>query len=169
MFGHDVTPGPAGGTSAGGPVNNSRRQARATTGGQARADGEAGQARGDGEAPGVSQAPGSMRPPLGSQARGGSRAGSGSRTKRHARPASEPASARHRHRGAPRSPSCEVFAVREFSGLWYAQVLSSAGDQVAQIAVAIAVCRRTGSAFLTALAYAMSYLPQVVGGPLLGR
>jgi len=48
-----------------------------------------------------------------------------------------------------------------------AQVLSSAGDQFAQIAVAVGVYERTRSPLLTALAYAMSYLPQVIGGPLL--
>ena len=78
-------------------------------------------------------------------------------------------SGRHRHRGAQRSPNCPVFAVREFGGLWSAQVLSSAGDQLAQIAVAAEVYQRTRSAFLTALAYAMSYLPQVAGGPLLAE
>ena len=76
---------------------------------------------------------------------------------------------RHHHRGAQRSPYSEVFAVREFGGLWYAQVLSSAGDQLAQIAVAVAVYQWTRSPFLTALAYAMSYLPQVIGGPLLAE
>jgi MFS family permease len=86
-----------------------------------------------------------------------------------ARRASGRNSARHRHRGAPQSPGCEVFAVREFSGLWYGQVLSSAGDQFAQIAVAIGVYQRTSSPFLTALVYAMSYLPQVIGGPLLAE
>lgn len=78
-------------------------------------------------------------------------------------------SGRHRHRGAQRSPNCEVFAVREFGGLWYAQLLSSAGDQLAQIALAVGVYQRTRSPFLTALAYAMSYLPQVIGGPLLAE
>ncbi len=78
-------------------------------------------------------------------------------------------SGRHRHRGAQRSPDCAVFGVREFGGLWYAQVLSSAGDQLAQIAVAAAVYQRTRSALLTALVYAMSYLPQVAGGPLLAE
>ena len=45
--------------------------------------------------------------------------------------------------------------------------MSSAGDQFSQVAIAVAVYARTGSAFLTALAYALSYLPPVVGGPLL--
>jgi MFS family permease len=60
-----------------------------------------------------------------------------------------------------------VFAVREFRALWSAQVLSYAGDQFAQVAIAILVYRRTHSAFLTALAYALTYLPPIAGGPLL--
>jgi MFS family permease len=57
--------------------------------------------------------------------------------------------------------------VREFRWLWIAQVLSYAGDQFAQVAIAILVFHRTGSPFLTALVYALSYLPPIAGGPLL--
>ena len=60
-----------------------------------------------------------------------------------------------------------MFAVGEFRALWLAQVLSYVGDQFAQVAIAILVFDRTGSAFLTALAYALTYLPPIVGGPLL--
>jgi MFS family permease len=60
-----------------------------------------------------------------------------------------------------------VFAIGEFRALWLAQVLSFAGDQFAQVAIAILVYNRTGSPFLTALAYALTYLPPIVGGPLL--
>ena len=55
----------------------------------------------------------------------------------------------------------------EFRALFAAQVLSYAGDQFAQVAIAILVYGRTRSPFLTALAYALSYLPPIVGGPLL--
>ena len=74
-----------------------------------------------------------------------------------------------RHRRAPeeRVSYREVFAVREFRWLWIAQVLSFVGDQFAQVAIAILVFRRTDSAFLTALTYALTYLPPIVGGPLL--
>jgi MFS family permease len=74
-----------------------------------------------------------------------------------------------RHRRAPeqRSSYREVFAIAEFRALWTAQVLSFAGDQFAQVAIAILVYRRTHSAFLTALAYALTYLPPIAGGPLL--
>ena len=60
-----------------------------------------------------------------------------------------------------------MFRVGEFRALWLAQVLSYVGDQFAQVAIAILVFERTGSAFLTALAYALTYLPPIVGGPLL--
>ena len=74
-------------------------------------------------------------------------------------PARQEAEAVHsgRHRRAPeeRSSYREVFAVGEFRALWSAQVLSYAGDQFAQVAIAILVYGRTHSAFLTALAWLM--------------
>ena len=66
-----------------------------------------------------------------------------------------------------RSSYREVFAVGEFRALWSAQVLSYAGDRLAQVAIAILVYGRTHSAFLTALAYALTHLPPIAGGPLL--
>ena len=74
-----------------------------------------------------------------------------------------------RHRRAPEKQASyrEVFAIREFRGMWTAQVLSYAGDQFAQVAIAVLVYHRTGSALLTALAYALTYLPPIAGGPLL--
>jgi hypothetical protein len=49
-----------------------------------------------------------------------------------------------RHRRAPeaRSSYREVFAIGEFRALWSAQVLSFAGDQFAQVAIAILVYGR---------------------------
>lgn len=61
----------------------------------------------------------------------------------------------------------QVFAVREFRGLWAAQVLSLLGDQLAQVALAWLVYSRTGSPLLTALTYALTYLPPILGGPFL--
>ena len=74
-----------------------------------------------------------------------------------------------RHRRAPEKQASyrEVFAFREFRGLWVAQVMSYAGDQFAQVAIAILVYRRTGSPLLTALVYALTYLPPIAAGPLL--
>jgi MFS family permease len=61
----------------------------------------------------------------------------------------------------------DVLAVSEFRALWSAQALSCAGDQFAQVAIAFVVYARTGSAFLTAATYALTYLPPVLGGPAL--
>ncbi|HLH59041.1 MAG TPA: MFS transporter [Streptosporangiaceae bacterium] len=79
----------------------------------------------------------------------------------------EPQQGRHRRAPETQATYREVFAIREFRGLWVAQVLSYAGDQFAQVAIAILVYHRTGSALLTALAYALTYLPPIAGGPLL--
>jgi MFS family permease len=61
----------------------------------------------------------------------------------------------------------EVFAVSEFRWLWGAQLASVIGDQLARVALAVLVFDRTGSAGLSALTYALTFLPDVVGGPLL--
>jgi predicted MFS family arabinose efflux permease len=61
----------------------------------------------------------------------------------------------------------EVFAVGEFRALFTAQILSIAGDQLARVALALLVFDRTGSAALTALTYALTFLPDIIGGPLL--
>jgi MFS family permease len=74
---------------------------------------------------------------------------------------------RHRRPLEQQASYREVFAIGEFRALFTAQVLSYAGDQFAQVAIAILVYTRTHSAFLTALAYALTYLPPIVGGPLL--
>ena len=82
-------------------------------------------------------------------------------------PRSESRSGRHRQPEQRPTPYRDVFAVREFRGLWSAQALSCTGDQVAQVAIAVLVYGKTGSVFLTSLAYAMTYLPPIIGGPLL--
>jgi predicted MFS family arabinose efflux permease len=46
--------------------------------------------------------------------------------------------------------------------------VSLLGDQLARVAIGWLVFRDTGSALLTAVVYAVTYLPWVVGGPLLG-
>ena len=74
---------------------------------------------------------------------------------------------RHRRPVERQASYREVFAIGEFRALWFAQLLSSAGDQFAQVAIAILVYERTGSPFLTGLAYALTYLPPIIGGPLL--
>jgi MFS family permease len=58
----------------------------------------------------------------------------------------------------------EVFANSEFRALWLAQLLSVAGDQLARLAITVLVYDRTQSAFWTALTYAVTFLPWVIGG-----
>jgi predicted MFS family arabinose efflux permease len=61
----------------------------------------------------------------------------------------------------------DVLSIREFAGLWAAWVLSVVGDQVARVALSLLVFDRTGSAALTAATYAVTFVPDLVGGPLL--
>src|SRR4051794_34503689 len=61
----------------------------------------------------------------------------------------------------------DVLANREFRALYVAQALSVIGDQLAGIAVAALVFALSHSALLTAASFAVSYLPWVIGGPLL--
>jgi MFS family permease len=58
----------------------------------------------------------------------------------------------------------QVFASTEFRALWLAQLLSVAGDQLARVAMTVLVYDRTHSALWTALTYAVSFVPWVVGG-----
>ena len=61
----------------------------------------------------------------------------------------------------------DVLRDREFRALLVADGLSTTGDQVARIAVALLVLERSGSAFAAAATYACSYLTWLVGGPFL--
>lgn len=62
----------------------------------------------------------------------------------------------------------EIFGVREFRGMFYAQLASLIGDQLAKVALAILVYDRTRSPLLAALTYGVTFLPALVSGPLLG-
>ena len=61
----------------------------------------------------------------------------------------------------------EVVAVSEFRALWIAHAQSRLGDQLARVAISVLVFDRTSSASLTALTYALSFLPPLVSAPLL--
>ncbi|PZM95672.1 MAG: MFS transporter [Actinobacteria bacterium] len=61
----------------------------------------------------------------------------------------------------------EVFAAGEFRALFSAAVLSWVGDYMAKAAVTVMVYRETDSVALSAAAFAISYLPWLIGGPLL--
>jgi MFS family permease len=60
-----------------------------------------------------------------------------------------------------------VLRVAEFRALWIAEAQSMAGDQLARVALSVLVFDRTGSPSLTALVYALTFLPAIVGGALL--
>lgn len=56
---------------------------------------------------------------------------------------------------------------REVRTLLVGTLVSLAGDQLARLALSVLVFRRTDSALLTGLTYALTFLPALVGGPLL--
>ena len=76
-------------------------------------------------------------------------------------------SGRHRRARERQATYGEVIAVKEFRALWFGQGLSLLGDQLAQVALAVLVYERTRSPLATAAVYALTYLPSIVGGPLL--
>jgi predicted MFS family arabinose efflux permease len=61
----------------------------------------------------------------------------------------------------------DVLRVREFRAIWLADAQSAAGDQLARVALSLLVFERTSSSALTALTYALTFLPALVGGALL--
>jgi MFS family permease len=61
-----------------------------------------------------------------------------------------------------------LLAVREFRYLWLTYAISLAGDQLARVAIAVLVFQQTHSALLTGAVYATTFLPWLLGGPLLG-
>jgi MFS family permease len=69
---------------------------------------------------------------------------------------------------APRQATFrEVFAVREFRPLFGTFLLSTAGDELARVALTVLVYQRTSSPLLSALTFAIGHLPWLLGGPLL--
>ena len=61
----------------------------------------------------------------------------------------------------------EVFRLAEYRALWSAQLLSLIGDQLAIVALTWLVFERSNSPLLAAITYAISFLPWLIGGPLL--
>jgi predicted MFS family arabinose efflux permease len=59
--------------------------------------------------------------------------------------------------------------VAEFRALWAAELVSVAGDQLARVALTVLVYGRTDSAAWAAATYALTFLPALLGGVLLGR
>ena len=67
-----------------------------------------------------------------------------------------------------RSGFRDVMRVREFRALWLAEIVSVGGDQLARVALSVLVYHRTSSATLTGLTYALTFLPALLGGAVLG-
>ncbi|MHB9858981.1 MFS transporter [Streptomyces sp. YIM S03343] len=67
----------------------------------------------------------------------------------------------------PRQGYARVFAVREFRAVFAAHTLSLLGVVVTEIALSVLVYDLTGSPLMSALAFALGFLPYLVGGTLL--
>lgn len=63
----------------------------------------------------------------------------------------------------------DVLRQRSFTVAYLAEAQSIAGDQLARIALSVLVFDRTGSAGATALTYALTFLPAILGGVLAAR
>ncbi|WP_158891402.1 MFS transporter [Amycolatopsis anabasis] len=61
----------------------------------------------------------------------------------------------------------QALRVAEFRSLFAAQLVSVAGDQLARVALSILVFDRTRSPGWAAAVYALTFLPDLLGGPLL--
>jgi len=68
---------------------------------------------------------------------------------------------------ATRAPFADALRVREFRWLWLAGIQSQAGDQLARVALSVLVFERTGSALQTALVYALTFVPALIGATAL--
>ncbi|AGZ39773.1 MFS transporter [Actinoplanes friuliensis] len=61
----------------------------------------------------------------------------------------------------------DVFAVREYRAVYLSLVVNWLGDYLARAAIIVLVYQQTESVLLSAASFAVSYLPWIVGGPLL--
>ncbi len=61
----------------------------------------------------------------------------------------------------------DIFAEREFRALFISRALSTVGDYVARAALVIAVFADTGSTALMGITFALTSLPDLIGGPVL--
>ncbi|OIJ67701.1 MFS transporter [Streptomyces mangrovisoli] len=68
---------------------------------------------------------------------------------------------------APPAGYARLFTVREFRAVFAAHVLSMLGTVVTEIALSVLVYDLTGSPLMSALAFALGFLPYLVGGTLL--
>lgn len=61
----------------------------------------------------------------------------------------------------------DVFAVQEYRALYISLVVSWLGDYLARAATVVLVYQQTESVLLSAVSFAVSYVPWIIGGPLL--
>ncbi|PSK88749.1 putative MFS family arabinose efflux permease [Murinocardiopsis flavida] len=61
----------------------------------------------------------------------------------------------------------EVMRIREFQALWLSHALSMTGNFVLSIAVTALVYQQTSSALASGFTMALTFIPQIIGGPLL--
>ncbi|HEX4431920.1 MAG TPA: hypothetical protein VHZ96_21810, partial [Frankiaceae bacterium] len=66
-----------------------------------------------------------------------------------------------------RVPMHSLLRNLEFRTLLITQFFSLAGDQLARVALSVLVFNRTNSALQAAIAYALTFVPAAIGGPLL--
>ncbi|MFD9703384.1 MFS transporter [Lentzea sp. NPDC059081] len=62
----------------------------------------------------------------------------------------------------------ELLGLREFRAMWIGSTASTAGDQLAAVALSLLVFERTQSAAWTALTWSLTLFPPLISGPLLG-
>ncbi|WP_250035841.1 MFS transporter [Paractinoplanes maris] len=81
-----------------------------------------------------------------------------SRTARHAAATTE---------GDQRITFRDLFAIREFRALYFSLIFNWVGDYLARAAITVLVYEQSKSVLLSAAAFAVSFLPWVIGGTLL--
>ncbi|MET9631684.1 MFS transporter [Lentzea sp. NPDC006480] len=62
----------------------------------------------------------------------------------------------------------DLVGLREFRAMWIGSTVSTAGDQLAAVALSLLVFERTHSAAWTALTWSLTLFPPLISGPLLG-
>jgi MFS family permease len=62
----------------------------------------------------------------------------------------------------------DLVGLREFRAMWIGSTVSTAGDQLAAVALSLLVFERTHSAAWTALTWSLTLFPPLISGPVLG-
>lgn len=90
----------------------------------------------------------------------------------HARSAADPAGPAAGHAGELEGPAratfSELFAVSAFRVVFASRSLAVVADTLRMVALSVLVLQTTGSAWLSAVAFGIGFLPQAVGGLLFG-